>query len=125
MKKIFGSATIFLTACAAFFAFAAVQPEVGHADEAAQVIAEGKKIAFDRRKGNCLSCHIMDDGLMPGTHGPPLIFMQRRFPDKAKLRERIHDATAANPNTMMPPFGRHGILTDDEIDKITEYVFTL
>ena len=62
---------------------------------------------------------------MPGTHGPPLIFMKQRFPDKATLYGRIWDATAANPNTMMPPFGRHGILTDDEIDKITEYVHTL
>lgn len=97
--------------------------DVSMADE--DVIAEGKKVAFDRRKGNCLSCHIMGDGQFPGTHGPPLIFMKQRFPEKAKLRARIWDATAANPNTMMPPFGRHGILSDDEIDKITEYVYTL
>ena len=96
-----------------------------YAEASADVIAEGKKLSTNRRKGNCLSCHIIDDGAMPGTHGPPLIFMKQRFPDKAKLRARIHDATAANPNTMMPPFGRHGILTEDEIDKITEYIFTL
>ena len=91
----------------------------------ADVIAQGKDIAFDRKKGNCLSCHIIGDGQYPGTHGPPLIFMKQRFPDKAKLRARVWDATAANPNTMMPPFGRHGILSDDEIDKITEYIYTL
>ncbi len=96
-----------------------------HADATNDMIAEGKKLSFDRQKGNCLSCHIIEDGLMPGTHGPPLIFMQRRFPDKAKLRARIHDPTAANPNTMMPPFGLHGILSESEIDAITEYIFTL
>ena len=99
--------------------------ETAAAETQADIIAEGKKIAFDRRKGNCLACHYMGDGEMPGTHGPPLILMNKRFPDKSKLRARIYDATAADPNTMMPPFGRHGILTDDEIDKITEYVYTL
>ncbi len=102
---------------------ATLYAEVGLAD--VNIIAEGKALAVDRKKGNCLSCHIMGDGEMPGTHGPPLIFMKQRFPDKKKLRARIWDATAANPNTMMPPFGRHGILTDEEIDKITEYVSTL
>ena len=95
------------------------------ADSSADIIAEGKRLAFDRQKGNCLSCHLIEDGVMPGTHGPPLIFMQRRFADKAKLRARIHDPTAANPNTMMPPFGLHGILTEEEVDAITEYVYTL
>ena len=98
---------------------------VGKAEVSAEVIAEGKKLTVNRRKGNCLSCHIIGDGEMPGTHGPPLIFMKQRFPEKAKLRGRIYDATVANPNTMMPPFGRHGILSDDEIDKITEYIYTL
>ena len=103
----------------------ALYSEPGQTDTANELIAKGKELSFDRRKGNCLSCHIIDDGLMPGTHGPPLIFMQRRFPDKAKLRARIHDPTAANPNTMMPPFGLHGILSESEIDAITEYIFTL
>lgn len=97
----------------------------GLADTNTDLVAEGKKLSFDRQKGNCLSCHIIEDGLMPGTHGPPLIFMQKRFPDKTKLRARIHDATAINPNTMMPPFGLHGILSASEIDAITEYIFTL
>ena len=35
------------------------------------------------------------------------------------------DATATNPNTMTPPFGLHRILTDKEIDLVTEYVHSL
>ena len=46
-------------------------------------------------------------------------------PDKAKLRAQIADPTVANPNSIMPPFGRHNILSDEEIDLIAEFVHTL
>ena len=92
---------------------------------AMSAVEQGKKIAVDRKKGNCLACHKMGDGTLPGNIGPPLVGMQARFPDKAKLRAQIWDATTRNPNTMMPPFGRHGILSEDEIDKVVEYVYTL
>ncbi len=88
-------------------------------------VAQGKEIAFDRKKGNCLGCHAMGDGEMPGNIGPPLIAMQARYPEKAKLRAQIWDATANNPHTPMPPFGKHGALSDKEIDLITEYVWSL
>ncbi len=91
----------------------------------AESLAEGKAVAFDRRKGNCLACHAMDDGDLPGNVAPPLVGMQSRYPDSAKLRAQIWDATVANPNTMMPPFGRHGILSEEEIDKVTEYIHSL
>ncbi len=87
--------------------------------------AKGKQVSENRKKGNCLACHAMDDGASPGDIGPPLVAMKARFPDKAKLREQIWDATKKNPNSMMPPFGRHGILTEKEIDAVVEYVYTL
>lgn len=92
---------------------------------AASAIEEGKKIAFDRRKGNCMACHIMAGATLAGTVGPPLIGMKARFPDKAKLRAQIRDSTQINPQSLMPPFGRHEILTEDEIDKVVEYVHSL
>ncbi len=91
----------------------------------AAMVAEGKEIAFNRRKGNCLACHLMDDGTLPGNIGPPLIAMQARYPDKAALRAQIYDARVKNPSTIMPPFGPHAIISESEIDKITEYVWTL
>lgn len=91
----------------------------------AQVIEEGKKLSFDRKKGNCLSCHAMDDGVSPGTIGPPLVQIQQRFPNKGALYGQIWDATVRNPQTLMPPFGRHKILSKAELDKIVEYVWTL
>ena len=89
------------------------------------VIEQGKAVATDRVKGNCLACHAMDDGTLPGNIGPPLIAMKARFPDKAKLRAQIWDATVANPNSIMIPFGRNKVLTEEEIDQIVEYVYTL
>ncbi|MEM7016045.1 MAG: sulfur oxidation c-type cytochrome SoxX [Pseudomonadota bacterium] len=95
------------------------------AEDKASMIAEGKEIAFNRKKGNCLACHIMDDGEAAGNIGPPLIAMQQRFPDRAKLRAQIADATQLNSASRMPPFERHGILTPEEVDKIVEYLYTL
>ncbi|MFT7491024.1 MAG: sulfur-oxidizing protein SoxX [Pseudohongiellaceae bacterium] len=88
-------------------------------------IAEGKQLAFDRKKGNCLACHAMEGGDLAGNTGPPMIVMQARYPDRSKLSQQIADPTIKNPNTLMPPFGRHGILTDTEIEKITTYLLTL
>ncbi len=88
-------------------------------------IAQGKSLAFNRKKGNCLACHQIQGGTLAGTVGPPLVQMKIRFPDKNRLRNQIWDSTAKNPNTMMPPFGRHHILTDQEVDLITDYVHSL
>lgn len=95
------------------------------ADDSPEVIAEGKKLAFDRKKGNCLACHAMADGTLPGNGGPPLVAMKARFPERDKLRAQIWDSTEKNVNSLMPPFGRHGILTAEEVDKITAYVHSL
>ncbi|MDH5650888.1 MAG: sulfur oxidation c-type cytochrome SoxX [Gammaproteobacteria bacterium] len=86
---------------------------------------EGKKIAEDRKKGNCVSCHFYQGAEMAGTPGPAFVAMKDRFPDRAKLAAQISDPTKANPNTLMPPFGKHGILKPDEIDAIVEWLYTL
>ena len=88
-------------------------------------IAEGKKLAFNLKLGNCLACHAIAGGSLPGNIGPPLIAMKARFPNKAKLRAQIWDSTAKNPNSIMPPFGRHKMLSEKQIDKITDYIYSL
>lgn len=88
------------------------------------VIAAGKKLAFSRKKGNCLACHEIADGKDPGNVGPPLVHVKKRFPDFAKLRAQIWDATANHPKSVMPPFGRNRILTNKEIDEIAAYIYT-
>ncbi len=95
------------------------------AEAGKSVIEQGKEIAFNRKKGNCLACHQIEGGSLPGNIGPPLVAMKARFPDKAKLRAQIWDATRNNPNSIMPPFGRHKILSEDEIDKVVEFIYSL
>ena len=109
---------------AALMAAAAMVPTVAGAADAAQ-IKFGKEVAFDRKKGNCLSCHMMDDGVSPGDLGPPLIAMKARFPDRDVLQAQIWNAQVANPGTRMPPFGKHQALTTKEIDAIVDYLYTL
>jgi len=93
------------------------------ADETAA--AKGKAVAFDRKLGNCLACHAIDDGELAGNIGPPLVSMKLRFPDKSKLRAQVWDSTVNNPNSIMPPFGRHKILTKEQIDQVVDYIYTL
>jgi len=88
-------------------------------------LQQGKAIAFDRNKGNCLSCHMMDDGELPGNSAPPLMMMQARFPDRDALRSQIYDATQRNPDSVMPPYGRHYILTEQELDLVVDYIHSL
>ncbi len=91
----------------------------------ASAIEEGKKIAFHRKKGNCLACHKIAGGSLEGNIGPALVNMKARYPDKAKLRSQIFDATVANPNTIMPPFGKHKIISKSELDKVVEFIYSL
>lgn len=100
-------------------------PQTASADNHGKMVEKGKKVAFDRKKGNCLACHMIDDGTSPGDLGPPLVAMKARFPDKAKLRAQIWDAQVANPDTRMPPFGKHKIVSESDIDAIVEYLYTL
>ncbi len=93
------------------------------ADEAR--LEMGKAITFDRNKGNCLSCHMIEGGELPGNSGPPLLMMQARFPDRAVLRAQIYDAALRNPMTVMPPYGRHRILTPQELDLVVDFIHTL
>jgi len=113
-----------IAALSGIAAFANLSPALA-ADAAATAIEKGKAVAVDRKKGNCLACHAMDDGNLPGNIAPPLVSMKLRYPDKAKLREQIWDATIRNPNSIMPPFGRHKMLSEEEIDNITVYILTL
>lgn len=88
-------------------------------------LEKGKKLAFDRKKGNCLACHQIAGGTLAGNIGPPLIAMKARFPDYDVLRAQIYDARVKNPNTMMIPFGPHAVMSADEIDLVTNFIHTL
>jgi sulfur-oxidizing protein SoxX len=72
--------------------------------------AEGQKLAFDRGKG---------------TIGPPLKDIKSKYPDRNELVAILTDETKRNPLTVMPPFGRNRILTEQEINAIVDFLQTL
>ena len=91
-------------------------------------VEEGRRLIQDFRKGNCLACHAMPTDLTAITKtniAPPLSHMRERFASREALRSQIWDAGQRNPNTVMPPFGKHRILTSDEIELIIDYLYTL
>jgi L-cysteine S-thiosulfotransferase len=87
--------------------------------------AEGQKIAFDRGKGNCLTCHDIKGGDLPGTIGPALRDIKSKYPDRNDIVAIVTDETRRNPQTVMPPFGRNRILTEQEIDAVVDFLQTL
>ncbi len=91
-------------------------------------VDEGRRLAHDFAKGNCLACHAAptDPQAITKTNiAPPLIGMRERFADRDALRSQIWDAAKRNPNTIMPPFGKHMILSDEEIELVIDYLYTL
>ena len=93
-----------------------------HAQSAA---AEGQKLAFDRSKGNCLTCHVIKGGNLPGTIGPELVDIKSKYPKREDLVAILNDETLRNPLTVMPPFGRNRILTEKEINAVVDFLQTL
>jgi sulfur-oxidizing protein SoxX len=97
----------------------------GRPARAQSAAAEGQKIAFDRGKGNCLTCHDIKGGDLPGTIGPPLANIKSKYPDRNELVAIVTDETKRNPLTVMPPFGRNRILTEQEINAVVDFLQTL
>ena len=86
--------------------------------------ADGQKIAFDRGKGNCLTCHAIKGGEFPGTIGPELKDLKGKY-DRNELIAIVADETKRNRLTVMPPFGRNRILTEQEINAVVDLLQTL
>ena len=110
VKTALAALALLMSACAA------------HAQSGA---ADGKKLAFDRGKGNCLTCHEIKGGDSPGTVGPALTDIKTKYPDRNDLIAIVNDETKRNPQTVMPPFGRNRILTEKEINAIVDFLQTL
>src|SRR3954470_1202474 len=88
-------------------------------------VDEGRKLAFDRSKGNCLTCHVIKGGDLPGTIGPELTDIKSKYPKREDLVAILNDETLRNPLTVMPPFGRNRILTEKEINAVVDFLQTL
>jgi len=91
-------------------------------------VDDGRALAYDYEKGNCLACHAAPTDELAVTRaniGPPFVNVRQRFPERDLLFEQIWDARRSNPNTIMPPFGAHKILSTTEINLIVDYLLSL
>ena len=92
---------------------------------------DGRTLFIDERKGNCSACHKTptDASLRSvSTIGPSLEAIKQKYPlaaDRMRLRNAIWGLSKTTANTIMPPYGKHRILTDAEIDAIVTYLETL
>jgi len=102
---------------------AALTPTVAMAVDG-ELAAKGKKIATNRKKGNCFTCHDYKGAHLAGNIGPSLNGIGKRK-SKKQIFDQIWDATKANPNTTMPPFGKYEILSKKDIKAVAEWVSTL
>lgn len=102
--------------------------------------ANGRKLAINRKKGNCLACHAISDLKSQPFHGnvgPSLDGVAGRY-KVGELRLRMVDATKLNEETIMPAFYRPGglhrvmkkfkgktVLTAQEVEDVIAYLLTL
>jgi len=98
----------------------------------------GKKAAINRKKGNCLACHVMPipEEQFHGEVGPDLSDVGANY-SEAELRMRLVNARVLNPDTIMPTFLTPGttdvlkkfegktIISPQEVEDIIAYLMTL
>jgi sulfur-oxidizing protein SoxX len=51
--------------------------------------------------------------------------MKARFPQRSDLVAVIYDEETRNPQTVMPPFGKNHILSEQEINEVVDFLETL
>jgi sulfur-oxidizing protein SoxX len=100
---------------------------------------KGRKLAINRKKGNCLACHSMPipEQQFHGETGPSLYGVGNRL-SEGELRMQIVNSKVTNEDTMMPAFYRtfgynsplkkfvgKTILSTQEVEDIVAYLLTL
>jgi sulfur-oxidizing protein SoxA len=91
--------------------------------------ANGQKLVADRtRGGSCLACHVMGsagNADLPGNVGPDLSEIGNAGREDVWLFNYVYDARVYNPDTVMPPWGTHGLFDDREIGDIVAFLKSL
>ena len=99
----------------------------------------GRKLSVNRKKGNCLACHVMpiSEQSFHGETAPSLYGVGNRL-SEGELRLQLVNSKVTNENTMMPSFYRvtgynrilkkfdgKTILSAQEVEDIVAYLKTL
>ncbi len=101
--------------------------------------ASGRKVAIDRKLGNCLACHVLPVPEQPfhGDVGPDLSEAGGAL-SEGEIRLRIVNSKVLNPDTIMPAFYRidgfervkkafqgKAMLSAQQVEDVVAYVMTL
>jgi len=101
--------------------------------------ARGRKVAINRKLGNCLACHQMpiSEELFHGAVGPDLSAVGSTL-SEAEVRLRVVNPKIVNPDTIMPAFyrteGLHRVikkfqgkpmLSAQQVEDVVAYLMTL
>ena len=99
----------------------------------------GRKVAINRKQGNCLACHVMPISEQPfhGNAGPDLNGVAGRLTE-GEIRLKIVNPKIVNPDTFMPAFYRKDglhrvmkkfqgktILSAEQVEDLVAYTMTL
>jgi len=90
--------------------------------------ARGRALAFDRtRGGGCMVCHVMGPGTppSPGNVGVDLTEIGTAGRTDQWLYNYIFDPRVYNPESVMPPWGKHSFFDDREIRDMVAFLKTL
>ena len=102
-------------------------------------VANGRKLAINRKQGNCLACHVMPIPEQPyhGNVGPDLMDVASRL-SAGEIRLRIVNPKVFNPDTIMPAFYRKDgfvrvlkkfkgktMLSASDVEDLVAYTMTL
>ena len=88
-------------------------------------LAAGEAIALDPTRGNCNACHQFPNAPKAtgkSKLGVSLSGIRAKYPDDKKLRALIWDASQTYSQTIMPPYGKHRILSEAEIDDLMAWL---
>jgi sulfur-oxidizing protein SoxA len=90
---------------------------------------KGAQLVADRsRGGSCLACHVMGQAGkadLPGNVGPDLSEIGNAGREDEWLFNYVFDARVYNPETVMIPWGSHGLFNDEEIGHMVAFLKTL
>ena len=90
--------------------------------------SEGRELFIRADKGNCIACHQVPEGAGPAVRadvGPRLDAARLKGYGRERLRNLLDDPMRVNPDTVMPPYGRHRLLDAREIERVIDYLHAL
>ena len=97
-------------------------PITGDAKKGAEMVADRN------RGGSCLACHVIGPAggaNLPGNVAPDLSEIGNAGREDEWLFNYIYDGRVYNPDTVMPPWGSHGLFDDQEINDMVAFLKTL